>query len=263
MKISLISIVAGGALFAGSAMAADMPVKAPILKAPPMVYNWTGCYLDAGAGYGLWNQDHSTTFANGISNFETNSGGRGWLGRFGAGCDLQLSGTFSNFVIGLFGDYDAMDLTGTMATGGVTNRLGIPIIGDEKESSAWAVGGRVGYLLAPTILSYVDAGWAETHFGQIDVKDEVVGQLTGFAFPAHTYNGWFLGSGFEYQFNWLPISGLFLRSEYRFASYSGADLAQFNVNTGVLDGNVMHSKKDVQTVTTSLVWRFNWGGGRY
>ena len=47
------------ALFAGSAMAADMPVKAPMLmKAPPPVYSWTGCYFGGGAGYGMWNQDH-------------------------------------------------------------------------------------------------------------------------------------------------------------------------------------------------------------
>jgi hypothetical protein len=26
-------------------------------------------------------------------------------------------------------------------------------------------------------------------------------------------------------------------------------------------GSVLHANKQVQTVTTSLVWRFNWGGG--
>ena len=48
-----------GALLAGNAMAADMAVKAPIMKAPPMpVYNWTGCWLGGGGGYGMWNQEN-------------------------------------------------------------------------------------------------------------------------------------------------------------------------------------------------------------
>ncbi len=45
---------------AGPAIAADMPVKAPpITKAPlaPIGYNWTGCYVDGGGGYGLFNQE--------------------------------------------------------------------------------------------------------------------------------------------------------------------------------------------------------------
>lgn len=119
------------------------------------------------------------------------------------------------------------------------------------------MGGRVGYLIAPMVLSYVSGGWSQTHFGQINETTNQ-GVATAFAFPGHTYNGWFLGSGFEYNFTWLPIQGLFLRSEYRFASYERDDLAEFDVGTGVATGNILHSKKEVQTITTSLVWRFNW-----
>src|ERR1700681_4138415 len=40
----------------------DMSVKAPILKAPPMpVYDWSGCWVSGGIGYGLWNQDHNVS----------------------------------------------------------------------------------------------------------------------------------------------------------------------------------------------------------
>ena len=40
--------------------AADMrvPMKAP--PPPPPAFNWTGCYVGAGGGYGMWNQDLST-----------------------------------------------------------------------------------------------------------------------------------------------------------------------------------------------------------
>jgi outer membrane immunogenic protein len=50
------------ALIATPALAADMgaPVyKAPLPAPPPVpVATWTGCYVNAGAGYGMFNQDH-------------------------------------------------------------------------------------------------------------------------------------------------------------------------------------------------------------
>ena len=252
MKKTMLSSLVLGALMAGNAMAADMRVKAPIMKAPPPpAFSWTGCYLNAGVGYGLWDQEHSETSVRGGFDVETSAGGRGWLGRFGGGCDLQLSGTLSNFVIGAFGDYDTMDLTGT------TSLLLTGNVASEKESSAWAAGGRIGYVVAPQVLTYFDGGWTETRFDQMNETTNF-GVVGGFMFPSHTYNGWFLGGGVEYNFTWLPIQGLFLRTEYRYNAYTRDDLAEFAVATGAPSGVILHSKKEVQTVTTSLVWRFNW-----
>ena len=43
---------------AGPALAADLPYKAPLLKAPPVVvYSWTGCYLGVEGG---WISDRKT-----------------------------------------------------------------------------------------------------------------------------------------------------------------------------------------------------------
>jgi outer membrane immunogenic protein len=253
------------ALAVGSAMAADMPAKAPMLmKAPPMAYSWTGCYLDAGAGYGMWNQDHSTTTDFGappvpnITTVTSTDGGRGWLGRFGAGCDYQVS---SSWVIGVFGDYDWTDIKGSMSPLLVAG--GFPVVADEKESSEWSVGGRIGYLITPTVLTFVDAGYTQARFDQMNLTSNL-GRSGSVAFPAHTYRGWFIGSGFEYAFTWLPINGLFVRNEYRFSTFQKDDLTAFNVVTGAPAGNsglgdVLHSSTYVQTITTSLVWRFNMG----
>jgi hypothetical protein len=51
-----------------------------------------------------------------------------------------------------------------------------------------------------------------------------------------------------------------------YSTYQWDDLAQFNIATGAPAGNaglgsVLHAQNQVQTITTSLVWRFNWGGG--
>jgi outer membrane immunogenic protein len=264
MKSFVLAALTAG-LLATPALAADMPLKAPLMKPPPPAFSWTGCYLDAGVGYGMWNQDHNVTAAlvrtgvpNSFQSIDVTNGGRGWLGRFGAGCDYQAS---SSWVIGVFGDFDWMNLKGSLTTQ-LVDRAGAPTQGDEKESSAWAVGGKIGYVIAPMVLGYVDGGWTEARFDQIDLTS-VTGFVTGNAYPAHTYQGWFIGSGFEYNFTWLPIQGLFLRTEYRYSTFKRDDLTEFNIATGAPAGNgglgtVLHAQKQVQTVTTSLVWRFNW-----
>src|ERR1700692_3911181 len=99
-----------------SAFAADLgPVyKAPAapLPAPPPP-SWTGCYVDGGAGYGLWNIDHfSNPSIDGDFSTTTTSGGRGWLGTVGGGCDYQFSPAigWGNWVVGVLADYEFMDL---------------------------------------------------------------------------------------------------------------------------------------------------------
>lgn len=229
-----------GALFAGNAMAADMAVKAPMLmKAPAPVYSWTGCYVNAGGGYGLFDQETSEEFSGVEFGARWTTGGKGWFGTVGGGCDYQLS---SSWVIGILGDYDFSDIKGTMFVEGD--------VGDESQKSAWAVGGRVGYLLTPTILGYVSGGYTQASFGQVDFVPLFGGPVEG-SLSAHTYNGYFIGSGFDYNITFLPLPGLFLRSEYRYSSYED-DNVLFTDSS--VDG--LHSRKNVQTVRTSLIWRF-------
>jgi len=219
----------------GSAMAADMPVKAPpVTRAPPVqVYNWTGCYVNGGGGYGMFNQD--LTFEGD----KVTQGGRGWFGTVGGGCDLQIA---SNWVFGAFGDYDFSGLKGDSVLGG----------GRDKETSAWAVGARLGYTLTPNILAYANAGYTQARFAGIK---GILGD-PDLSIGSHTYSGWFVGGGYEYRLDWFP--GLFWRTEYRYAQYGKDNLAILDV--GVPTGDTITSEKFVQTIRSELVWRFNWGG---
>ena|SRR5215467_2467280 len=83
MKKSIIGLVAVGALIAGPAMAAELPVKAPYAPPPAPVMSWTGCYLDGGVGYGMFNQNHSlidiTTVPVTPISTTSNSGGEAGL----------------------------------------------------------------------------------------------------------------------------------------------------------------------------------------
>ncbi len=257
MKKLLLASATALALTAGSALAADL--RAPYYKAPPPpppAVTWTGCYLDGGWGYGMWKRDSYTESTVGLVPLSntTSFGGEGWLGRFGGGCDYEVG---SSFVIGAFADYDFMDLKGQY----MDPLSGI--IGKETKSGAWAAGGRIGYLVTPTLLTYFDGGYTEARFDQINFNTLTPPAVpVGLDIGAHTYNGWFLGGGVEYALNmsWVPIHGLFWRTEYRYADYKAADVPIVVTATGASFGLSDHVQKDVQTVTSGLVWRFNFGG---
>lgn len=220
---------------------ARLPVKAP--RAAPAAYSWTGCYLGGGGGYGLFNQKLQPSAAGAQPN---DSAGRGWFGTVQAGCDYQVA---PSIVIGAMADYDFSGIDGDISVSRLT------IIGHEKLKSAWAAGGRAGWLPSDQLLVFVSGGYTEARFGQVDFTF-ASGDFAGTVLPKHTYSGWFLGSGYEYGLNWLP--GLFWKSEYRFADY-GSERLPFLVN-GAPTGVTADSHKYTHTVRSELVWRFSFGG---
>jgi outer membrane immunogenic protein len=255
-KLLTASVLVIGTVY--SAYAADLrPAARALPPAPPPPPSWTGCYLYAGGGYGLWNIDHSGEALGAQVTTETTSGGRGWLGGGGGGCDYQFgagTGFWSNWVVGAFADADAMDLHRNFQSsfGGIA--------GEEKETSAWAVGGRIGYLVTPNVFTYWNGGYTQSRFDQINFSSTTspFGPI-GLALGAHTYDGWFIGGGTEIALSGLfglPLpAGLFWRSEYRYSSFNSANLPFIGA-----PGFSENLKPYVQTITTSLVYRFNWWG---
>jgi outer membrane immunogenic protein len=267
MKTKILATAALMTLAAiGIANAADLPP--PVYKAPPPpppVYNWTGCYIAGGGGYGWWTQDSQVVVtATGAPVFaQVTNGGKGWFGIGQGGCDYQFNLPLGNWnlpiVVGGFGDW---------LGGNIRGQNSDPLaVGSETESSAWAAGGRAGYLVTPRFLSYFDGGYTQARYNQINYNLSGVGVLggpAGTSIPAQNYNGWFVGSGFEYAFDWLPVPGLFLKTEYRYSQYNTATPSFVATATGVPTGFSLNTTKYTQAVFTELVWRFNfWGGGHW
>jgi outer membrane immunogenic protein len=78
--------------------------------------------------------------------------------------------------------------------------------------------------------------------------------------PSFNKGGWFLGGGVENNLNIFGISapGWFMKTEYRAAYFNSVNLLESNL-AGPTTATTSF-KPLAQTISTSLVYRFNWGG---
>src|SRR6267378_944817 len=122
-------------------VAADLPMQA--YKGAPIVapvYNWTGIYVGANAGYGFGRQDPLGLFSNDFARFDYTLSGGMIGGTFGA--QIQSG----HVVMGLEGDFDWTSMRGS-GTGAVV-KLGVlqgTATISSKLSSISTLRTRVGY----------------------------------------------------------------------------------------------------------------------
>jgi outer membrane immunogenic protein len=253
MKKIIVALTALAA-FTGSASAADM--GRPYVKAPAPIAvapSWTGFYIFGGGGGGLWAADQyvQTTGAAIPLTITQRQGGSGWFGTVGLGYDWQVNPTW---VVGVLADGQFGSIKGTFQD---------PIAGwtgTTKLQDSWAAGMRVGYLVAPNVLSYVNGGYSGAHF-----SGENFLTLSGLPAGAHTNsfnrNGWFVGGGVENNLNIFGITapGWFMKTEYRSAFYDRKTVNELFDVTNLPVGRDIRFNNWNQTISTSLVYRFNWG----
>ena len=111
-----------------------------------------------GMGYGMWAADTTTvnpTTGVCVLCVTQVQGGKGYLGVVGAGYDWQFAPTW---VAGVFGDFDISSLKGTIQDQDPR------FAGSIKQTSAWAVGPRVGWLPSPQTMTYVNGGYTGARF---------------------------------------------------------------------------------------------------
>jgi outer membrane immunogenic protein len=227
--------------------------------------SWSGVYVSGGLGYGIWAAD--TTTVNPVTGacvlcVQQTQGGKGWFGTAGLGYDRQ----FNNWIVGgVFADADFSNIKGTIQDQGPF------FAGKLKETRSWAVGPRVGLLMTPQTLTYVNGGFTQTHFSSASMVRAFNGASSTFVTPSFDRSGWFVGGGVERAFSLFGLgSGWFWRSEYRYASYGRTMLSDSVPGAGPVvvspagvflnPQNSITFKPAVQTIRTEIVYKFNWPG---
>jgi outer membrane immunogenic protein len=263
MKKFLLALTAAAA-FSGSAMAADLGprtyAKAPAPMAP--AYSWTGFYIFGGGGGGLWAADSNVQSTGlflpaGALTRDQRLGGSGWFGTVGIGYDWQFNG---RWVVGIFGDGQFGDIRGSLSDSAAQ------VEGREKLRTSYAGGVRAGYLVAPNVLSYVNGGYSGSEWSGVNLSTVAAGGGPTLATTGSFHrNGWFIGGGVENNLDIFGISapGWFMKTEYRSAFYDRISLPEtFAPASGLTGptGLAVTFKPWTQTISTSLVYRFNWTG---
>lgn len=213
--------------------AADLPLKAPALKA---VYDWTGFYIGAHAGY-----------SRGSSNFALNDGTAnsgsgifsGMIGGVQAGYNYRLN---SGLLLGVEGDFSFPNY---ITSNSIVSSLATPAnaVAQQWDYTA-SLRGRVGYASGPWLV-YATGGFAwmgERYFDAPAVGDSQK--------VLNTRPGWIAGAGIEYGFapHWSA------RLEYLYSRFDGA-------NIGFSSGaQYSSSSLDMQSIRLGLNRKVDWPG---
>jgi outer membrane immunogenic protein len=207
MKRLLIGISAAASLLATGALAADLPVKAPIYKAPEPVFNWTGFYAGGNLGYSAGNADNSATidrFATGLPLpgllNGTNSANNAADGPVGGG-QIGYNWQITNWLVGLEADIQASRNIGSSSiTCLACSDDHANIVTNLNQSLDWfgTFRGRAGILATPDAFFYATGGLA---YGQVNVGGSATGNfnMTTVLLPnsSSTRVGWTVGAGVE------------------------------------------------------------------
>jgi outer membrane immunogenic protein len=259
MRKLLLGSVALVALAVGPAMAADMRPAPVYTKAPIMEpsYNWTGLYIGGHVGGG-WGTSQSTTntefpasIAYPIGTSFSQNNETGGLGGVQGGFNYQ----FSNWVIGVEGDYSWANVTGNETTQS-------PVFAAVSETTTTKLSnlalatGRLGYAWS-NWLFYVKGGGA---WGNYSSSSNVLigGALTATTSSSATRNGWTFGGGIE----WGLWNALSAKVEYNHIDFGTATVTVVGL-TGNIAGQsaLRNTSATVDVVKVGLNYRFNWGGG--
>jgi outer membrane immunogenic protein len=215
-KLLLCGVALGAVAIAGSASAADMPLKAP----PYPVWSWAGFYTGVNVGYG-WASDPATltdtTTTTSVTSRDAtiptpifianptitataagtgNVDPRGWLGGIQGGYNWQSS----SFVYGLEGD---IQISGQRGSATICDTAGCPVgsgIGTDSLKMPWfgTLRGRFGFTPSPRWLVYGTGGLAFAEIKDSLTEGPVGGGAGGLAASADTTRaGFAVGGGVE------------------------------------------------------------------
>jgi len=246
---TLLGSIAAAALLAGPAVAADMPVKAPV--APPVVaaYSWSGFYIGANAG-GL-----SFTTDGNFPNHPNNPPFRWHTDRKTvglAGLHGGVQGQWGNFVVGVEAGYDWILNSGFAESPGLNGATapcgyGTGAFCQARIRSILTVGPRLGYAVNQFML-YGTGGYALYRLHTRGLGFPAPGNV--FESVTDSHSGWFAGGGVEM----MVTRNVTLGIEYKHLEFGPAN----NQPTDIpIDTQRVKTKADAVFV------RLNWLAGNF
>jgi len=269
MKGLLAIGIALAALTTGSAMAADLGVKAPVMKAPPLP-TWNGFYIGVDGGYG-WATGNVTE-----DPFQSFPGSTvippaafsqtldGAIFGVHAGFNFQVA----TFVLGVEGDFDGSGInnssqvvlpdplngSGGTATDGFMAHQDIRWLASARA--------RLGVPLGSSLLYVTGGGAWESLRTNVLLSADTAGGVyseSGAASFTSTKSGYVVGAGYEWMINpnWIA------RAEFLHYGFSGASSVPVFVTScatggagATCGGNVASSDNNVNVGRVGLSYKF-------
>jgi outer membrane immunogenic protein len=217
-----IGLLALAGIMMQPAAAADLPTKATLYKAPPVVrvWSWTGFYAGLNVGYSFGRSRTTESFSDGgtgalLSTIDNSFNMNGVIGGGQVGYNWQ----FDTWVVGIEADFQGSGQKGSgsvVCLGAICSAPcpgplcyerkskvigGGPVTGDLAEKLSWfgTVRGRLGVTVTPWVLAYVTGGLA---YGEVKSDLSVAGincedAVSALFSSSTTKAGWTIGGGLE------------------------------------------------------------------
>lgn len=241
-RLSVALLVTVSAIcFSQMASAADLPVKAPIYKAPFIAppYNWTGLYIGVNVG-GSWGSQDNTLVnaATGATVLSNSDHLDGVIGGGQIGYNWQIN----QWVLGIEADFQGSGQKGDGSFFIAAPNTTIAVL--PSTSTAYSdklnwfgtVRGRIGYAF-DRWLPYFTGGWA---YGHGEISGTTTSGATATSFSAsQDYSGWTIGGGIEWAFanNWSA------KLEYLYIDFGDGPTVPvsttLNIDSGKMTDNVV------------------------
>jgi outer membrane immunogenic protein len=222
------------AFLGGSAIAADLPMKAPVAPAPVAAFSWTGFYVGLNAGGDWGNSDPTTTVAHigdylgtcgTVCSDTVNAAGRqrlntnGFTGGIHGGYNWQ----FNNIVVGIEADFEYFRSAGStsvtlVAFGTYSETIHSSVSTDWlftlRPRLGLAVGNWLLYGTGGLAVTKLKANWGYSDSNTAGGREN--------ASASETKTGWVAGGGIEAALpgNWV-IGGEYLYVHFGSVSSSG------------------------------------------
>jgi len=261
MKKLLLATTALIALAGGSAVAADMPVKAYTPPPPPCCTGWAGFYLGIHGGYGWKDNDFSefvgTNFPSLTQVFVGGIDSKGWVfgGHFG------YNWQYGPWVVGPEIDFSATGIKGDSSPAVVTSP-GVVETHRRSDDVKWlgTARARLGYTPFESLLIYGTAGPAWERFDRTNTNiTAIVGPplitITSSTVSPNDRFGWVAGVGGEAKLfgsNWIG------RIEYLHYEFRTSETVNSQTITGFAGTNFSEraANQKIDVVRAGISYKF-------